>query len=48
MIVCAICGDVEGPWAYEDGIGFICEDCIENGNLDAEREANRRLDQDVE
>lgn len=34
MITCFLCGDVEGPWAYEDGIGFVCEDCIENGTLE--------------
>ena len=44
MVTCAICGDTNGPWIYEEGIGFVCEDCEENGNLEAEQK--KRLDQD--
>jgi len=33
MIQCVICGDVCGPWAFVEHIGFVCEDCEENGKL---------------
>ena len=29
MIICRICGDTCGPWAYYENFGFVCEDCIE-------------------
>ena len=34
-IMCAICMNVDGPWQYVDGIGFVCEDCEEDGKLEA-------------
>ena len=34
-IMCAICMNVDGPWAYYNGIGFVCEDCEEDGKLEA-------------
>lgn len=35
MLVCILCGNQDGPWSFEEGIGFVCEDCIENGSLAA-------------
>lgn len=29
MIVCVKCGNQDGPWAYIEGVGFVCEDCLE-------------------
>ena len=30
-IMCRKCGDTGGPWAYVEGQGFICEDCLGGG-----------------
>ena len=45
---CAICGNVDGPWSLHAGIGLVCEDCEENGKLDEELEAIKRLENDTE
>ena len=43
MIICALCGDNCGPWIFQEGIGFVCEDCEEDGKLeDAKRELQMR------
>lgn len=34
-VMCALCMNVDGPWTYYEGIGFVCEDCEENGKLEA-------------
>lgn len=30
---CVLCGDTQGPWGWYEGYGWICDDCIEGGNL---------------
>lgn len=43
MICCAICGNQDGPWVFVEDIGFVCEDCEEDGKLeDAERKLQMR------
>ena len=27
--VCALCGDTQGPWSWEEDMGWVCDDCEE-------------------
>lgn len=27
--VCILCGDMQGPWSWEEDIGWVCDDCEE-------------------
>ena len=27
--ICIRCGDMEGPWTWYDGIGWLCDECSE-------------------
>ena len=27
--VCILCGDMQGPWSWEEDIGWGCDDCEE-------------------
>ena len=27
--VCALCGDTQGPWSWEEDIGWVCDECEE-------------------
>lgn len=27
--VCVLCGDTQGPWTWEEDIGWVCDDCEE-------------------
>ena len=42
---CVYCGDTQGPWGWYDGIGWICDDCIERGVLNEISEKERKAGQ---
>lgn len=27
--VCIFCGDTQGPWSWEEDMGWVCDDCEE-------------------
>jgi hypothetical protein len=42
---CVLCGDTQGPWGWYNGIGWICDDCIERGVLNEISEKERKAGQ---
>lgn len=42
---CVLCGDMQGPWAWYHGIGWICDDCVERGDVHEVQQKKREAGQ---
>lgn len=42
---CVLCGDTQGPWAWYNGIGWICDDCVERGDVNEVQQKEREAGQ---
>lgn len=42
---CVLCGDTQGPWAWYNGIGWICDDCVERGDVNEVQQKERKAGQ---
>lgn len=42
---CVLCRDTQGPWAWYNGIGWICDDCVERGDVNEVQQKERKAGQ---
>ena len=42
---CVLCGDTQDPWAWYNGIGWICDDCVERGDVNEVQQKERKAGQ---
>lgn len=42
---CVLCEDTQGPWAWYNGIGWICDDCVERGDVNEVQQKERKAGQ---
>lgn len=42
---CVLCGDTQGPWVWYNGIGWICDGCVERGDVNEVQQKERKAGQ---